>query len=290
MVKKFNNFIVLFSIIILLAPTLKVNAVTEQVSLVTSTTYKIQKGEKFKLYVVGYKSSKISSWKSSNKKIATVSKKGVVTGKRGGTCKITATIGKKKYSAKVMVIAGQKVVYERDFSKNTKIKDRTSCSDIEITSINAENKALYEGQTFLLKIKGTNKKIKWKSTNEDVATVSAYGYVTAKSPGKAKIIGTFESGDYIYENSCVVTVTSAWMSIADIEYNYGTRFVFFGNSIYIIDKEANDILLDSSDFVTINDIPENMEIDKIYGTDVTYKYDGSIMLFNIVDLYNLGIV
>jgi len=42
-------------------------------------------------------------WSSSNKKIATVNKKGVVKGKRIGNVRITAKVGKKKYSCNVSV-------------------------------------------------------------------------------------------------------------------------------------------------------------------------------------------
>ena len=38
-----------------------------------------------------------------------------------------------------------------------------------------------------LKVKGTGKKVKWKSSNKKVATVSKKGKVTAKKPGKATI-------------------------------------------------------------------------------------------------------
>ena len=42
-------------------------------------------------------------WSSSNKKIATVNKKGVVKGKRIGNVRITAKVGKKKYSCNISV-------------------------------------------------------------------------------------------------------------------------------------------------------------------------------------------
>ncbi len=44
-------------------------------------------------------------WKTSNKKVATVSKKGKVKGKKVGKATITAKVGKKKYRCKVSVIA-----------------------------------------------------------------------------------------------------------------------------------------------------------------------------------------
>lgn len=128
--KKFRKLILVFSVIILLIPAFETSAATKEVKLKVSTTYKIQKGEKLKLYVKGYKKSKKVKWKSSKKKVATVSKKGVVTGKKGGTCKITATIGKKKYTVKVKVITGERIVYEEDVAPEEP-EDRYEMLDME---------------------------------------------------------------------------------------------------------------------------------------------------------------
>ncbi len=57
--------------------------------------------EKAKLKLKNYK--KKVTWSSSSKKIASVSKKGIVTAKRKGTAKITAKAGRKKYFCKVKV-------------------------------------------------------------------------------------------------------------------------------------------------------------------------------------------
>ena len=38
--------------------------------------------------------------------------------------------------------------------------------------INKEKKTLYVGSTYYLKIKGTNKKVKWTSSNKKVATIN----------------------------------------------------------------------------------------------------------------------
>lgn len=47
--------------------------------------------------------SKTVKWSTSNKKIATVSSKGKVTGKKAGTCTVTAKVGSKSYKCKVTV-------------------------------------------------------------------------------------------------------------------------------------------------------------------------------------------
>ena len=63
-------------------------------------------GKRAKLKVKGTK--KKVKWSSSKKKIATVTKKGVVKAKKKGTAKIVAKIGKKKYTCKVVVKAKKK--------------------------------------------------------------------------------------------------------------------------------------------------------------------------------------
>ncbi|MCR5692330.1 MAG: family 43 glycosylhydrolase, partial [Eubacterium sp.] len=58
-------------------------------------------GKKYKLKLKNNK--KKVKWSSSKKKVATVTKKGLVKAKKKGTCKITAKVGKKKYVCKVTV-------------------------------------------------------------------------------------------------------------------------------------------------------------------------------------------
>lgn len=51
-----------------------------------------------------------AKWSSSNKKVATVSKYGIVKAKKAGKCTITGTVGSKKYTCQVTV--KKKAVYE----------------------------------------------------------------------------------------------------------------------------------------------------------------------------------
>lgn len=73
------------------AATIKLNA----------SSLKLQVGQSKQLKMVGT-SAKVT-WKSSNKKVATVTAKGKVTAVSEGTVVISATVNKKKYSCMVMV-------------------------------------------------------------------------------------------------------------------------------------------------------------------------------------------
>lgn len=64
------------------------------------------------------------------------------------------------------------------------------------TKINQKSITLTVGQKTKLKIKGTKKKVKWKSKNKSIATVNQKGKVTAKATGKTKIIATVGKKKY----------------------------------------------------------------------------------------------
>lgn len=283
--KKIKTLVIIF--IFCLFPTISCNAATRQINIKITTTYRIIKGEKIKLYVKGYKNNKKVKWKSSNKKIASVSKKGVVTGKKGGTVKITATIGKKKFKTKVTVFTGESIKYKVDVNP-AKDEDRYH-NDITVTKINKEKKTLYVGQTFALKITGTNKKIKWKSSDNAIATVSSSGKVTAVQEGSAIITASFEDGKYIYKHTCKIIVTPQWLNQTDLESKYDIFIANYDHSYHFVgSSDSSSTGIASSALVT--DVPETMEINKVYGTDITYKYNGTDILFNLKDLAALGII
>lgn len=69
-------------------------------------------------------------------------------------------------------------------------------------SINKKSVRLVKGRTTKLKISGTSKKVKWRSTNKAVASVSSTGKVTARKKGTATIKATVGGKTY----TCKVTV------------------------------------------------------------------------------------
>lgn len=140
------------------------------------------------------KASKAVTFKSGNKKIATVSSKGVVTGKKTGKVKITVTAKANKKLKK---------------SVTMKVKDLKPTS----ISISASKAALYVGGTKTLKStvkpSGVYCPVKWSSGNKAVATVSSTGKITAKKPGTATITvrATQKNNKKKYlAKSCKVTV------------------------------------------------------------------------------------
>ena len=117
-------------------------------------------------------------WKSSNKKIATVSKKGLVKAKKVGTCTITVISknGNKKAKCKVRVVLPVKKV-----------------------KLSAEQISIKKGSKYTLKAtvkpkKSTIKKVIWNSSNEKVAKVSK-GVVTGVKKGTCYITVKSKQGN-----------------------------------------------------------------------------------------------
>lgn len=101
-----------------------------------------------------------STFKSSNKKVATVNSRGKITGKKKGTCTI--------------IIRTNGVTLKR---RITVINPR----------LNKKSIKLVQGKTFKLKVYGGNGKVKYSSNNNKIATVSKYGNIRAKYAGSCKV-------------------------------------------------------------------------------------------------------
>lgn len=160
----------------------------------TSTTVDVKGKVKVSVYKVKpSKASKSVKWKSSNKKVATVSKSGYVTGKKKGTVKITATSKKNKKAKKTIKI---------------------TVKDLKAKSVTMSKKSanMYPGQKSALKatVKGQtgfyNQGVSWKSSNTKVATVDSKGNVVAKGAGSATITATEKGGSK--KATCAVKVVN----------------------------------------------------------------------------------
>jgi hypothetical protein len=159
-------------------------------------------GKSTQLKVKGTK--KKVTWKSSNKKVATVSKKGKVTAKKKGKATITAKVSGKKYTCKVTV---------KEIALKSILLNKTSLT-------------LDAGNRYKLNVKYNpsnttiNKKVSWSSSNSSVATVDKEGNIYASSAGKTTI--TAKVGNK--KAKCTVTVKKSIANNLTILKNHITKY------------------------------------------------------------------
>lgn len=165
-------------------------------SVTKKATVKVYLGTTYKIEVPN---KTVKSFKSGDKKVASVSSDGVVTLKKAGKVKITVKLSKKK-----------------KFVVTLKIIDPTVPTKVTIS----------EGTTGVLSV-GTpfqltatvepvtaNPTVKWKSSEKSVATVDANGLVTPLKKGTAKITATAGKKKAIFtaevRNNGIVELSPYW--------------------------------------------------------------------------------
>lgn len=160
--RKYIVFIVLMLVIFLgqVAPT-QVQAAKVKLNKTKATLY-VEKT--ITLKVTGT-TAKVT-WKSNNKKVATVSSKGKVTAKKAGTATITARVQKKNYKCKITV---------------------------KEPGLNKTFVQVKRGKSAKLKLLGA-KAVEWKSSDEFRVKVDSNGKVTACGMGVVYITATSEEG------------------------------------------------------------------------------------------------
>lgn len=107
--------------------------------------------------------TKKAKWTSSKKRVAEVNAIGEVTAKKSGTTVITATVGTKKYTCTV------------------KVKEKPSLEKSQIICV---------GKKLQLKVEGTAKNIKWRSSDKKIVKVNSNGKITGVKKGTATITAT----------------------------------------------------------------------------------------------------
>lgn len=169
--------------------------VVEKVTTVSlnHSSYRLAKGKTVKLKATVTSNTATNSkvkWTSNKKKIATVTSKGLVKGKKVGTCviKATATDGSKK-SAKCTIRVIQRI------------------SNLQINKTYAK---VMQGKSITLKTKvkpanATIKRLTWVSSDDTIATVTSKGKVTGITPGSCNITATTTDGSNI-KVTCALTV------------------------------------------------------------------------------------
>ena len=166
---------------------------------------------------LGKKKISKAKWKTSNKKVVTVSK-GKVKAKSVGKAKITATYKGKKSVCNITVVAKNTNTTNTDTNANTNTNQNTNTNTNTtpaptptpvaepVYAISQSTASVEVEKTLKLTVTEDgsviNSGVTWSSSNANVASVS-YGTVTAKGPGNATITAT-AGGKQL---TCTVTVT-----------------------------------------------------------------------------------
>ena len=130
---------------------------------ITAKVSQVYVGKKATIKVTKTKVTGKVTFKSSNKKVATINSKGVITGKKTGKAVITVKVGK--------------------YTKKLTVKVKKPSFKLVKSSVK-----LKKGKKTTIRVKAAPvSKVTYKTSNKKVATVNSKGVVTAKKKGTAKI-------------------------------------------------------------------------------------------------------
>lgn len=184
------------------------------------------------------------TWKSSNRNVASVTKKGVVKGRKKGNATITAKVGKKTYTCKVTV---------------------------EAPKLSATKKTVTAGTSFTLKLRGTNRTVRWSTSNKNVATVKK-GTVKTLKKGTVKITAKVGGMSYV----CNVTVKAKPASTSTA-IDKATAAAQYNNLVNTLKKEQNlTVKLDE----TMKMSTDNVFVNSIMGDDLNEKSSATYRFTN----------
>lgn len=185
--------------------------------------------KKLTMYVGASKTLKVKNskgkvtWKSSRKKVATVTAKGKVKARKAGKTVITAKVQGKKLTCRVTVKP-------------------------KVPSLNQKSAVLAPGSALQLKLQNASGAVAWKSSNTAVAAVTKKGKVTAKAEGKANITATFKKKKYVckiqVQTPAPAPQPSTLLSVTFDQGELSTQ----ETSILISGKIAHDAVLASASY------------------------------------------
>lgn len=171
------------------AAPVKVQAASKKVTKIKfkKSYYTTRRGYKLNLsnqlkFTPSKPNTKAVTWKSSNKKVATVSSKGIVTAKKVGTVRITVTSKSNKKVKRTVTVR------VKEAKKASKVKFKSSRYYIQ----KGKNKSLSKELKFTPTVP-RSKSVTWKTSKKSYATVSSKGYVRTKKVGTTTITATSKS-------------------------------------------------------------------------------------------------
>ena len=177
----------------LFALPMSADAAAEKLPVTGNTQVTVEKGVKYKLLVPGTLPDTV--WTSSDSSVIKIKKNGKIKAKGKGTAVLTGQTG--TATQQLTVTVKQPVTAVRLSSSSLSLKQGKSHTlTAAVSPADADNK-----------------KIKWVSSNTDVATVDSKGRVTAVGAGTATITAKTKDGSGL-KAKCKVTVTSVKMKLS----------------------------------------------------------------------------
>ena len=154
------------------------------------------------------------TWTSSSDAVASVDSNGKITAKTAGSAVITC-----KSVSDNSVVGICNVTVKAKVQTPTEIK-------VSTISLNKTTASVAKGKTLQLTAtvtpgNATNQKVKWSTSNKNVATVSPSGLVTAKSAGTAIITCAAQDGSGV-KATCKITVKNPVVKVTKVTLNKTT--------------------------------------------------------------------
>ena len=182
----------------------------------TETTLTVNESETLTATIApGNATNQNVAWTSSNPTVVSVDQNGRITAVTPGTATITVTTEDGRFTATCIVTVAVPAV------------------PVASVSLNITEVALTAGETETLvphitPTNATNQNVSWRSNNANVATVDAYGQITAVSAGVAVITVTTECGARMA--TCIVTVIPATVSVTGVSLNRTETTLIIGEA------------------------------------------------------------
>lgn len=164
-------------------PATQVNAATKPKLSKTKITMTVGQSKKLKVKGISKKRAKRIKWKSSKKKVVTVTKTGKIKARKAGKAVITAKVGKKKLKCKVVVKRKRKKARKKKESNSSSKKMWLSKTSVTLQAGSGVDLVLHNAKN-VVKWSSSNKKVAWVERD---TTYKNHGAVQAVAKGTTVI-------------------------------------------------------------------------------------------------------
>lgn len=172
-------------------PATQVNAATKPKLSKTKITMTVGQSKKLKVKGISKKRAKRIKWKSSKKKVVTVTKTGKLKARKAGKATITAKVGKKKLKCKVVVKRKHKKARKKKESNSSSKKMWLSKTSVTLQAGSGVDLVLHNAKN-VVKWSSSNNKVAWADratfSSKNLGTIQAVSkgtaVITAKVDGK----------------------------------------------------------------------------------------------------------